>query len=359
MRINFALPEYYNSPIGGYRVAYTYADNLARRGHSVNIVFPRFITARRRPQTRVTSAFWAAKLRSRNRPLVTDLPRDSPAKVVLVPGLNQLPEADVVVATAWQTAEGLADAPRAFGRKFYLVYDYEYLMTSDPATRARIEATYRAPFTRIASSTIVGTAIRAAGGCVATQIACGINLQDFGVDVPPEDRAPTTIGFPARPESFKGTEDAIAAATLLREKFGPALRCLAFGRTSAAIPSWIEHHPRPSQQELRAIYNEVSVFMVPSHFEGWGLPGCEAMACGAALVTTDNGGCRDYAIDGETALVIPPRAPHDLMSAAARLIDDGRERVRLARSGRAFIERFTWKAAVDALESAFVLGECS
>ena len=33
----------------------------------------------------------------------------------------------------------------------------------------------------------------------------------------------------------------------------------------------------------------------------------EAMGCGAALCTYDNGGCRDYAIDGRTAVVLPRR----------------------------------------------------
>jgi hypothetical protein len=44
------------------------------------------------------------------------------------------------------------------------------------------------------------------------------------------------------------------------------------------------------------------------------MPAMKSMAGGAALATYDNGGCRDYARDGETALVAPTRTrevPHE------------------------------------------------
>ncbi len=54
------------------------------------------------------------------------------------------------------------------------------------------------------------------------------------------------------------------------------------------------------------IYDRSRVFVQASHYEGFGFTAVEGMACGAALVTTDNGGSRDYAFHGETALVVPP-----------------------------------------------------
>ena len=44
------------------------------------------------------------------------------------------------------------------------------------------------------------------------------------------------------------------------------------------------------------------VFAVGSWFEGFCQPGLEALACGTSLVTTDNGGCREYAVHEETTL---------------------------------------------------------
>jgi glycosyltransferase involved in cell wall biosynthesis len=116
------------------------------------------------------------------------------------------------------------------------------------------------------------------------------------------------------------------------------------------MPPWIRQLHRPGQSALRAFYNKVSVFMVPSHFEGWGLPACEAMACGAALVTTDNGGSQDYAIAGETALVVPPKEPRLLAAAVNRLFQDATLRNALAERGHAFIQRFRWEHSIDSLE---------
>jgi glycosyltransferase involved in cell wall biosynthesis len=50
------------------------------------------------------------------------------------------------------------------------------------------------------------------------------------------------------------------------------------------------------------------------------MPGLEAMACGAALATTDTKGSRDYAFDEKTALVSPPRQPEVLAANILRLL---------------------------------------
>jgi len=80
----------------------------------------------------------------------------------------------------------------------------------------------------------------------------------------------------------------------------------------------------------------------------------EAMACGAALVTYDNGGCRDYARDGETALVARRRDVDDLADSLARLVADGALRRRIGGAGRELVTRsFDWDAAVERLERLF------
>lgn len=352
MKVVIALPAYYNAPIGGYHVQYQYANLLSRRGHDVTIIFPRGLRPGHPVKSRVRTPLWALRLRLQNRPLIGSFPLDAGVKVRLLRDLSggALPHADVLVATAWQTAEALADAPARCGRKFYVVYDYEHLMTASPGVRERIEATYRMPFTMVATSTVVADTVRRCGGEPVANVPCGLDFEAFGIDVPPERRERLTLGFPARAESFKGAADAVAAADLLRAQYGDRFRCAAFGSGKVDLPDWIGWHQYPSQAELRQFYNAQSVFMVPSHFEGWGLPGAEALACGASLVTTDNGGCRDYALDGQTALVVPPGGPKGLANAVVRLFEDDGLRQRLARSGNEFVQRFTWTSAVDGLE---------
>ena len=353
MRIVFALPGYHNRPSGGYHVHYKYAELLSQRGHDVTILFPRRVEERiDNLPSRLKAPLWALRQRSSNRPLVRWFSAQSRVKRQLVRNLSAsaLPDADILIATSWLTAEALCQAPPRCGRKFYIVYDYEFLMTADLITRQRIEQTYRQPFGIVTTSSIITKTVLKCGGTPLAEIPCGLDFEEFRVDLPIEQRKRFQVGFPMRLDSFKGAADAIEAAGILRQRYGEQLRITTFGSHRPELPDWIEWLNYPSQDELRSFYNNQATFLLPSHFEGWGLPGVEAMACGAALVTADNGGCHDYAMHGETALVVPPRQPQQLADAIGRLIDDDALRVRLARAGQAFVQKFTWQDAIERLD---------
>lgn len=118
-----------------------------------------------------------------------------------------------------------------------------------------------------------------------------------------------------------------------------------------------EYGPKDlSQPDLGREYDAAEVFAVGSWFEGFCQPGLEAMACGTALVTTDNGGCREYAVDDETALVVPPRDPRAMADAVARLRDDETLAKELVANGLDLVaEDFDWERRTDQLEA--LLGE--
>jgi glycosyltransferase involved in cell wall biosynthesis len=67
------------------------------------------------------------------------------------------------------------------------------------------------------------------------------------------------------------------------------------------------------------------------------------MACGCAVATTDCRGNREYAKDGETALVSDPDDFGSLVGNTLRLLSDGELRMRIAFSGRERITQFTWE----------------
>ena len=87
------------------------------------------------------------------------------------------------------------------------------------------------------------------------------------------------------------------------------------------------------------------------------MPPMEAMACGAALCTYDNGGCRDYAIDGRTAVVAPRRDVDALARGLGRLVEDGAFRDRIARDGQTFVTtQFEWTRATARFEALLLAG---
>jgi glycosyltransferase involved in cell wall biosynthesis len=64
----------------------------------------------------------------------------------------------------------------------------------------------------------------------------------------------------------------------------------------------------------------------------------EAAACGRAMVATEAPGCREIAIDGETALTVPVDDVGALADAMARLAGDAALREQFGKAARALVE---------------------
>jgi glycosyltransferase involved in cell wall biosynthesis len=133
----------------------------------------------------------------------------------------------------------------------------------------------------------------------------------------------------------------------------PDLRVAVFGGGDAPdrVEHWMDFYEYPRHEVLvDEVYNASRVFLQPSNLEGFGFTCIEAMACGAALVTTDNGGSDEYARRGQTALVVPPGDPVALADAVEQLLDDEPRRAAIARAGEQFVRRFDWEVGTDRLE---------
>jgi glycosyltransferase involved in cell wall biosynthesis len=257
----------------------------------------------------------------------------------------------VLIATGWQTAGFVLSQRRDKGAKLYLVYDYEILQMADTNIRRRITATYIDALPAVATSSVVHEILSDHGVTPLATIPCGIDFGVYHWMRPPEAR-PLRVGFPARQAPDKGLQDALDAIDQVRrEQPEDSMVVAAFGPVRPKrIPEWVEFVERPTDTEIAAFLNDCSIFVFPSHYEAWGLPAIEAMACGAALVTYDNGGSRDYAVDEVTALVAQPRSPDALAARITRLLTDVDLRCKLAAAARSHVMRYDWDAAVLALE---------
>lgn len=348
MRITVLLPLLPSAiPSGGYRVHLEYANRFAARGHEVTVLFP--VTVPLPEPVPPVPPDIAQTLRARLRWF--DL--DPKVRVIAVPDLraSSVPPSDVLVLTSWATAEAALDYPSSLGRKVYVVYDYEYWRSVPDDIRARMSRTFQLDAAVVATSTAAEEMLAANGVRPVATIPCGLDLATFGVHRPIEQRNPLRVGLPLRSEPFKGTADGVAAMVEIRSRVGDQVEVVAFGSAPVLdLPEWIDVVTRPTDTELCELYNSVSIFVLPSLYEGWGLPACEAMACGAALVTTDSVGVRTYAHHGRTALVVAPGRPRQIAGAVLRLFDDDAQRRRLALSGHDFVQRFTWDSAVISLE---------
>lgn len=92
------------------------------------------------------------------------------------------------------------------------------------------------------------------------------------------------------------------------------------------------------------------IFVSASHLEGFGLPGLEAMACGAALITTNSGGVTQYATDGINSLIIKVGDVEALIIAIEKLLDNPGLLKKLSDAGLATSTMFTWDIMCDNFE---------
>ena len=182
-------------------------------------------------------------------------------------------------------------------------------------------------------------------------ISPGIRHDKYRIRTPIDQR-PALVTYCHNPHPQKGASVAIAALEELHRTH-PDVQVLAFGGSQRpkGFPDFAEYRRNPPQDVLvNEILGRTTIFLQPSRVEGLGLPAIEAMACGAALVTTDNGGSRDYAVPGRTALVVDG---HDEMVVAmAALIDDEPTRLRMAAAGADHVRTvFDWDRSVRLTEA--------
>ncbi|GJM37014.1 MAG: glycosyltransferase family 1 [Acidimicrobiales bacterium] len=168
-------------------------------------------------------------------------------------------------------------------------------------------------------------------------------LADRSIDV-------TVLHHPFRE---KGWSTALAMLEQLRAE-RPDIQCTVFGRgVPDTLPEGVDFVDSPDHHRLATeIYSDTRVFVQTSRNEGFGLTPLEAMACGAALVTTDCGGSEDYGLAGRTADVVPVENAPALARAVIALHDDEPRRLAYAQAAVAHARTFDWDAVGARLEAA-------
>lgn len=355
MKISFVLPGVPRVPVGGYKMTFEYANRLCRRGHDVTIIFHCFSGMKR--NRKIPKIIKLAYYYFGTHYFPTWFHLDSRIhKICRYKKLidSQVPDGDVICATAIDTAYEVAEMPVSKGKKFYFIQDFE---NWNGWTAEEVKKSYCLGMKNIVIAKWLQKLVKESGAD-SELIQNGIDFNVFDVDVPIFQRTQPIISMLYHKDSHKGSKYGILALIELKKKY-PDLKAILFGTPARPhnLPRWIKYIQNATQEQLRNVYNQSLIYLCPSIKEGFGLTGAEAMACGAAYVSSDYGGIHEYAEEGRNVLLSEPKDVEGLINNVSYLLDNNNKRIQLAENGYNDIQKLNWDNSVVKFEKTLEKNE--
>lgn len=357
MRITFLLPCIGIS--GGIRVVFIYAQYLSQMGHQVLVV-----SIPQKPLNFKEKLMFLLKGKGIFS-AKTNIPSyfdhiDVPHKVIdrYRPIIDfDLPDADIVIATWWETAEWAIKLSPKKGVKVYFIQHHEVFDYFSQEIQERARATYLLPFYPIVVSQWLADLMQNIYGI--KKLSLVPNSIDTSLFFAPErGKMPIpTVGMYYAQPRWKGTDIVLKAISLAREKI-PNLQIVAFGEMEPQssgelhLLTGTSYTRLPAQEKLREIYGQCDVWIFGSRLEGFGLPILEAMACRTPVIGTPTGAAPELLADG-TGILVKSEDPQDMANAIIRVYQMSEEEWKnMSQKAYDKAKSYSWDDATKLFERA-------
>jgi glycosyltransferase involved in cell wall biosynthesis len=331
LRVAYLLP--FTGMTGGTKIQIEQSNHLAARGHDVLVY------------SHAPKPSWIeCKTRYFQIPVECNL-------------YEIVPKVDVVIAGYWDlVVDALKiDAPVKyhFAQGDFDIFEFDKM---EPAVRDIIFTAYRLPVRIITVSNIMKQKISRLFGRNATIIPNAIDK---------------TIFYPSREYKTEKSplEILLVGSDTIRFKGHDTILGALFGLKSLGYPfkiNWLTQLPltnsykslgmdikqyvAPTSEEIGNIYRNCDIYICGSKYESFCLPALEAMSCGNAVVTSDNGGIQEFAVDEFNSLIYEPGNVRMLVNKLQRLFESPELRMILKNNGILTSKKNSWNKSVAILE---------
>jgi glycosyltransferase involved in cell wall biosynthesis len=265
---------------------------------------------------------------------------------------KDVPDADVVVATWWETAEWVAKLSPSKGAKAYFIQHHENF---DYLPQGRVEATWMLPMHKITiSQWLVDLARTQYHDSKVSLAPPSVDTKQFYA-CPRNKQSVPTVGLMYSTLNWKGTDIALKAFSLAAEKL-PNLRLVAFGTEAPSselpLPANAEYVIQPDQDKIKDYYSKCDAWLLASRSEGFGLPIIEAMACRTPVISTQVGAAPEI-LSGGTGILVRPEDPQEMAKAIESICQMPNSKWQaMSEAAYAKVSNYTWEDATDHFEAA-------
>lgn len=159
-------------------------------------------------------------------------------------------------------------------------------------------------------------------------------------------------------QPLKGLSVLLRACVLLRTQF-PQLHLVVIGKlkpdgatqeelNELQLSNVVQFISGISTEQMVEEYARSSIAVVPSLYEGFGLPAIEAQACGIPLICSDGGALPE--VVGDAAMLVEAGNVDALATALKNLLSDASSRNELGQQGREHVmQQLTWNCVAKQL----------
>ena len=329
LKITFLVPP--DNLSGGIRVVATYARELQSRGHAVTVVMEKPHSRSFRERLRLFKRGKIPDALQRTEPVIKGHLSHAGVHILefakhdIVRG-EDVPAADLVIATWWETVEWMKNWPPHKGRQLHLVQGYEIWF--DDLTNARVKAALRSNTVKVAVSEPLRQEIEQELDIRGVHvIRNGIDLRLFDTPARALNDVPQ-VGYVYSTTPSKALERYKRIVDSVRDRI-PELRIMAFGaeppHPDFPLPDNTEYFYQPSQTLLPKLYASCDAWLFASRIDSFGLPVLEAMASRTPVVSLPVGAAPELLRRGGGVLISPVKEdllPERFASAVSALCTD-------------------------------------
>lgn len=184
-----------------------------------------------------------------------------------------------------------------------------------------------------------------------------VNTQKFcptGTRALPSDGRLTVV-FAGRLEARKGVHYLMQAIPLVAKEF-PSVRFVMIGRDTNTAPGkksvraqlerslkqsgcrrYVEFIPGVPNSEMPAYFRSADICVLPSLYDNAPFTCIEALSTGIPVIGTSAGGMKEYIVDGQSGLIVPPADAKSLANALLLLLRDESKRKQFGDFARKYV----------------------